>query len=180
MPGPKRTLPIAALALALMAPAVGHAAPVATAQPVTGSAILAFPAGFRNLNQLNFGQLTVTGAGTAVVNPDTDALTTTGGVVRVGSSAYAALFQVEPPRRGAVHIRIPTTPIAITRVGGSETMTVSNWTISSNAQPIGGNRYRVTATLEPFEFRVGGTLSASANQAEGTYTGTFDVTVEYP
>lgn len=169
-----------ALSFALLAPAALHAAPVASAQPAIGSATLARPAGIRNLNELNFGDLTVTSAGTAVINPDTDAMTTTGGVMGAGGTPYAALFRVEPNRRGAIHIRIPAAPVTITRVGGTESMTVSNWTISSNVQPIGNGRYRFISTLEPFEFKVGGRLNVNANQHEGTYVGNFDVTIDYP
>jgi Domain of unknown function (DUF4402) len=38
----------------------------------------------------------------------------------------------------------------------------------------------VLAKLESFTFRVGATLNVAAGQAEGTYVGTFDVTVQYP
>jgi hypothetical protein len=34
--------------------------------------------------------------------------------------------------------------------------------------------------MEAFEFNVGATLVVAAGQAEGTYTGEFDVTVQYP
>lgn len=70
-------------------------------------------------------------------------------------------------------IRIPRNPITLTRVGGTETMTVSNWTLE------GDNRKTVRAN-EPFSFRVGGRLNVGANQAEGTYLGTFTVELQYP
>jgi hypothetical protein len=34
--------------------------------------------------------------------------------------------------------------------------------------------------MESFTFNVGGTLNVAANQVEGVYTGTFEVTVQYP
>ena len=75
--GPVRTLtlllagllPIAAAAPAIAAPAAAPVPPTATAQ-------ILYPTSIRLLNNLNFGNLTVTGAGTAVVSP-ADVITTT-------------------------------------------------------------------------------------------------------
>ncbi len=131
------------------------------------------PASVRLLNDLNFGYLSVTTAGTAVINPNTDALTTTGGVVALGGNPYSALFESVSPIKGVVIVRIPKNPITIVRVGGTETMTVSNWTID-------GSNNRNVNSREPFSFKVGGTLFVNANQVEGFYIGTFTVDVQYP
>ena len=160
------------LSIATAAPA--FAAPVGAATPATGRAQLLYPVQVRRLQDLNFGYLGVTTAGTAVINPDTDALTTTGGVVSLGGFPYAALFEAVSPRKGVVLVRIPRNPITLTRAGGMETMTVSNWTIS------GGGNSRNVAAQEAFSFAIGGTLFVNANQVEGTYNGTFDVEVQYP
>ena len=160
------------LSIATAAPAL--AAPVGAATPATGSAAIHYPAQVRRLQDLNFGYLGVTTAGTAIMNPNTDALTTTGGVVPLGGFPYAALFEAVSPRKGVVIVRIPRNPITLTRIGGTETMTVSNWTIS------GGGNSRNVAAQEAFAFAIGGTLFVNANQVEGTYQGTFDVEVQYP
>jgi hypothetical protein len=115
----------------------------------------------------------VTGAGTAVVNPNTDAMTTTGGVLHAGGFPYAALFEAVSPAKAVVIIRLPRNPITVTRVGGTETMRVSDWTLS-------GNNRRTLAAQEAYEFKVGGTLTVNANQAEGLYVGNFDVEIQYP
>lgn len=70
-------------------------------------------------------------------------------------------------------IRLPTGPITLTQTGGTETMTVSNWTTD-------GHTTRQINAFEAFEFRVGGRLNVGANQADGVYVGSFDVTVIYP
>lgn len=160
------------LSFVTAAPAI--AAPRAAAPPARATVELRQPAQVRLLNDLNFGNLTVTTAGTAVINPNTDTLTTTGGVTRVGGFPYAALFESVSPVKGVVIVRIPKNPITITRVGGTQTMTVDNWTIN------GGNGNRNVNSKEPFEFKVGGTLYVNANQAEGFYLGTFVVEVQYP
>lgn len=150
-----------------------RAALVVATTPATGRVEIALPATVRRLQDLNFAYLSVTTAGTAVINPNTDAMTTTGGVLHLTGVPYAALFEAVSPRKGVVIVRIPRDPITITRVGGTETMTVSNWTIT-------GSNNRNVAAQEPFDFKVGGTLSVNANQVEGFYLGTFTVEIQYP
>jgi hypothetical protein len=158
---------------ALFAPALAHAAPVAPNRNATATVVIAPPASVRKIEDLNFASLIVNGAGTAIVDPNTDGMTTTGGVLYATGLHYAALFEVVSPAKSVVIIRIPRGPITITRVGGTETMTVSNWTMS-------GDSRRTVVAQEPFEFKVGGTLFVNANQFEGLYVGTFDVEVQHP
>ena len=173
---PRLACRFSALAALLFAPAFVHsaaAAPVAAPEPATASVNMLHPATYRNLEELYFGYLAVTTAGTAIVNPNTDAMTTTGGVTHVSGTPYAALFEAVSPSKSVVIIRIPRDPIVVTRVGGTETMTVSNWTLSGAAR-------RTVAEREPFQFKVGGTLNVNANQVEGQYVGTFEVDIQYP
>ena len=158
---------------ALLAPALAHAAPVAPDRNATATVDIVPPSSVRKLEDLDFALLSVTTAGTAVINPNTDAMTTTGGVLHAGGVPHAAHFEAISPVRAVVIIRIPRDPVTITRVGGTETMTVSNWTMTGNAR-------RTVAAHEAFTFKVGGTLNVNANQVEGTYVGTFDVQVQYP
>ena len=85
------------------------------------------------------------------------------------------LFRAVEAVSGArtVVISAPQAPITIKRIGGTETMTVDNWTLDGS-----GNRNIVAK--QPFAFRVGGTLHVGANQAEGLYVGTFNVEVQFP
>jgi hypothetical protein len=161
---------IAAL-FALLAPAPAHAA--TPARQATATVQISKPAVVRKLQDLNFADLVVTGAGTAVINPNTDAMTTTGGVIHFSGTPYAAQFNAVSPAKAVVIIRIPRQPITVTRITGTETMRVDNWTLS-------GDSRRTVAAQEPFAFKVGGTLHVAANQREGTYVGTFDVEIQYP
>ena len=158
---------------ALFAPALAHAAPVQPDRNATATVDIVPPSSVRKLEDLDFAFLSVTTAGTAIINPNTDAMTTTGGVIHAGGVPIPAMFEAISPVRAVVIIRIPRNPITITRVGGTETMTVSNWTMS-------GNGRRTVAAHEAFTFKVGGTLNVNAGQVEGTYVGTFDVEVQYP
>lgn len=159
------------LSIATTAPV--FAAPVGASTPAPASAQIRYPASVRLLNDLNFGYVSATTAGTAVMNPNTDTISTTGGVVSVGGNPYSALFESVSPIKGVVIVRIPKQPITLARVGGTETMTVSNWTIN-------GSDKRNVNSKEPFEFKIGGTLNVNANQVEGLYAGTFTVDVQYP
>ncbi|MEO5612692.1 MAG: DUF4402 domain-containing protein [Sphingomicrobium sp.] len=161
-------------ALALAASAAVHAAPIAPVKNATATATITQPASLRKLNDLYFASLTVTTAGTAVVNPNTEVMTTTGGVIYAGGGApYSALFEAVSPVKNVVLIRIPKTASTITRVGGTETMTIDTWTLA-------GTSSRNVVAKEPFQFKVGGTLHVNANQVEGLYVGTFAVDVQYP
>ena len=169
--GPVRTLTLlAAGLLSMAAAAAAAAAPVAATVPPPATATLVYPSSIRLLNNLNFGYLAVTAAGTAVVSP-ADVITTTGGVTSIGGNPYSALFEAVAPIKTVVHIRAPKGPITVTRVGGTETMTVDNFTVS-------GDKKNVVAK-ELFTFSVGGTLNVNANQAEGVYLGTFTVDIQY-
>jgi hypothetical protein len=159
------------LSIAAAAPAA--AAPTFAADPANGHAEILHPVAVRKLQDLNFAYLSVTTAGTAVIDPNTDAMTTTGGVLHAGGVPYSALFEGVSPSKGVVIIRIPKNPITVTRVGGTETMTVSDWTLT-------GNSNRTVVAQQPFNFSVGGTLYVNANQVEGNYVGTFDVEIQYP
>ena len=156
---------------------MGSAAP-AFAAPVTANkqakAVVDIlpPIAVHKLQDLNFATLGVVAAGTATVNPNTDVMTTTGGVTWVGGTPYSAMFEAVAPTKSVVHIRVPKASIVVTRVGGTETMIVDTFTISGAAN-------RNVVAKEPFAFSVGGTLRVNANQAEGTYVGTFDVDLQY-
>ena len=164
-------LPLLAALLACAVPASAQS--VSPNQDATGRAIVLRPLSLLKVEDLDFGWLTVTTAGTAIVNPFTGVVTTTGGVIAAGGDPVPAEFVGAASRNTPVKIRIPNRPVTITRQGGTETMTVSNWTLDGPAD-------RKTGPERAFTFRVGATLNVGANQADGLYTGTFDVEVQYP
>jgi hypothetical protein len=122
---------------------------------------------------LDFGGLVVSSAGTAVIDPVTGAVTTTGTIVPIGTAAHPATFTATGSRNSVVNIKLPNSAITLTRVGGGGTMTLSNWTLD-------GKSNRKIPLNSAFNFSVGGTLNVGAAQADGTYTGTFTITVQYP
>jgi hypothetical protein len=173
MIGAVRLSLIAALSLALLAPAAAQAAPVAAPAPPSGRAELLRSLTLTKLSDMDFGDLGVVGAGTAVINPVTDTMTITGGVLRLGGTPHAAQFRGVASGNSVVNIRIPNRPVALTRVGGTETIALDNFTLD-------GQSKRAMAQAGVFTFKVGGTLRPAAGQVDGVYTGTFEVTIQYP
>ena len=160
------------MALFALWPGAVQAAPASAPTPAKGTTQILAPASFIRLMDMDFGLLTVTGAGTAILDSATDAVTTTGGVLLVGGSPHAARFDAVSPARNVVKISLPNKAVTLLRVGGTETMTLDTWSIN-------GSTTRNVVARQEFEFRVAGTLHVNANQAEGVYHGTFDVTINY-
>jgi len=156
-------------------PGAAQAAPPQLFSPnrnATSTANVILPAQITKLNDLDFGCETVTTAGTAVLDSTTGNVTTTGGVLFAGCLPHPAQFAAVSPSKTVVHIRLPRQPVTLTRSGGTETMTVDTWTIN-------GAQTRNVVAHETFSFAVGAMLHAATNQVEGTYTGSFDVTIDY-
>ena len=173
MAGKARFFLAAALPLALLAPAAAIAAPVAPPAKPGGQAALMKPLTLAKLNDMQFGSLGVIANGTAVINPVTDTMSTTGGVLRLGGTARAATFRGVAQGNSVVIIRVPTGGINLTRVGGTETILLNAFTLD-------GQSKRAMAQAGIFDFKVGATLRPTVGQVEGLYTGTFDVTIQYP
>jgi len=163
----------ATLPLALLAPAAGWSAPVDAPTKPAGQAQLMKPLTLAKLNDMDFGDLGVTANGTAVINPVTDTMTTTGGVLSLGGTPRAATFRGVAQGSAVVNIKVPNGGITLTRVGGTQTILLNAFTLD-------GQSKRTLAAAGIFDFKVGATLRPTAGQAEGLYTGTFDVTIQYP
>lgn len=137
------------------------------------SSVVIFPLTLVVRTNLDFGLVAATGAGTVVIDPTTSRLTTTGLVTSLGGNPHPAGFTGAARSASVVIIRIPKAPILIRRVGGTQTMTVRDFTLQ-------GQDKRTLARMEAFDFNVGATLEVANGQAEGVYSGEFDVTVQYP
>lgn len=158
--------------LALLAGAsAAEAAPrqtSASAQAVIQSQVELFKTG-----DLNFGNMASgTTAGTAVINAVSGARTLSGGLTAMGGTVSAASFSGTAERLSLVIINDPVAPVTLTRVGGTETMKITDLTLS-------GGQILLVGAGRTFGFNVGGTLAVGARQAEGAYVGSFNVTVDY-
>jgi len=173
MVGRVTILALAIAAGSMIPMASACAAPVGASRPATGKVALTRAVGLQKLRDLDFATLTVTTAGTATINPNTDVMNTTGGVLPLTGSPRAAQYRLTTAGLTLlVSIKVPTAPITLTRVGGTQTMTVSNWTLE-------GPSLLILPRAGTYDFRVGGRLNVNANQTEGVYLGTFTVTADY-
>ena len=167
-----RGLCAASLVMCALTPA--RAAPIAADQNASAETAILHPLTILKREDLDFGYVGVgTTAGTVVINPNTGATSRTGGVLLLGGTPHPAMFTGAAKSNSVVIIRIPKQAITLTRVTGTETMTVSNFTLE-------GLDKRQAAKNVSFDFRVGATLNVNANQVEGVYLGTFDVSIQYP
>ncbi|QNN67621.1 DUF4402 domain-containing protein [Sphingomonas lutea] len=140
----------------------------------TATTALLHPISIIKRYDLDFGYIAAGAtAGTVVIDPNTDTASATGGAILIGGDPHAAAFIGAAGSSNVVNIKVPRQPVTLTRSGGTETMTATKFTVE-------GLDKRNVARLVAFEFRVGATLNVGANQPEGIYVGTFDVTVQYP
>jgi hypothetical protein len=100
-------------------------------------------------------------------------MSTTGGVTFLYGTPHAAIFRGRADGGKVVNIKVPNGGVNLTRVGGTETILLNNFTLD-------GQSKRTMAQAGTFDFKVGATLRPAAGQVEGLYTGTFDVTIQYP
>ena len=117
------------ISAALLAPSPAAAGPVSPAGNATSNARVIHPVTVLKLADLDFGGISAASAGTVVIDPNTNAVTYTGGVFAAGGSAHPANFMGSALKKTVVNIRVPNQPTTLTRQGGTETLTVSTWTL---------------------------------------------------
>lgn len=124
-----------------------------------------------NTQGLVFGRF-VAGSGGAVTVSPAGGRSASGGVVLVPSGpGAAAQFVVSGDANLSYAISLPGNGV-VSLTSGVNSMAVNNFT--SSPSPTGTLGAGGTQTLF-----VGATLSVGSNQASGSYTGAFDVTVNY-
>lgn len=142
----------------------------------TATATIIAPITITNLQDMNFGNAAVAGAGTVSLDPDGLRIPT-GGITLpvVTGTVAAAAFAVTGEGNSTYSITLPSGNYTITRLTGSETMTVNNF-VSSPSVVAGG-----TLSDGSQNITVGATLNVNSGQVPGVYTNAtgFDVTVNY-
>lgn len=160
---------------ALLTASAGSAAttPAASSPKATGRALILLPLRFTKVDDMDFGTLLPSGtAGTVRLDAVTSARTVTGGVTLVSSVAGKRALLAGSGSGGQRVVINLTAPIALTSTAG-DTIDVGGMTLDGS----------VIRTIDPktkaFFVGVGGVLFIKANQPEGTYSSTFDITAEY-
>jgi Domain of unknown function (DUF4402) len=156
----------AAVAAALTTPAHADTA-VATAKAITLA-----PLSIVKYGDLDFGTIVATGAaGTVDVDAATDARSTSGGATAAGGAPTAARFYTYGTGLQTLEVTLGAPP-TLTHATSAATMNVTALTLD---QPT----ITFLSAAGLVDLHVGGTLAVGANQPDGLYSGTFDVTVTY-
>lgn len=163
-------------------PGAAHAAETG---PNTASAILIQPLSIVKSEDLDFGTIIPDTGGTVVLDPTlTPTCTTTGGVIRSGVCQPAEFVGAGSVNQ-RVRVRIPAGAQMTVSNGTGGTMLITDMSLNGNPDLLVVRenprtfRFRIQHPTGIFYFRIGGTLNVGANQAQGTYTGTFDVDIQY-
>ncbi len=155
----------AALASTIVAATFGAtAAHAATATADAQANILAQVTVASDGSALDFGTI-VTGAAASTVAVNAAGAATCGAGLVCSGTTSAAGFDVTGTTGEVVDI---SADASVTLTGPSGTMTASLTPSATSLTLAGGD-----------SFTVGGTLNVGANQADGAYSGTFSVTVDY-
>lgn len=122
---------------------------------------------------MDFSILGVTTGGTATIDPVTGLMTVAGGLIALGGTPSPARYAGAASRQTVVNIRVPRNSVLLRRVGGTETLSLSNFTLD-------GQDKKALAQQQSFRFAVGAQITVPAGTIEGLYVGEIDVTVQYP
>lgn len=152
----------------------------ASTSSTSATATIVAPLSLGLARDLDFGTI-IPGAtqGTVSVNPATGARTPAGGVTLVNSIYGAALFNITGTKSKSYTIKFSSGNVTIRNTANTNIRMTVNL-LTSDLPANGNGTYRGTydATGKA-SFHVGGTLTVAANQTPGSYTGIYNVEVNY-
>ena len=138
------------------------------------------PLEFIRVENLDFGQvIRGTTAGTVTITPS-GTRTKTGGVILVGTGFQPAEFAGMGSNNQRVDVSLGASSIFVTGPGAP--MRVRTFVMGSTPTAVlttTPQRFRINSATGIFVFPVGATLEVAANQAPGTYTGNWTITLNY-
>ena len=169
------------LGAAMMATAAILAAP-AHADTKTGNAEITIvqPLSFVIDDNLDFGSIIPSNVAGVVTMAPAGNRTATNGIVLVGTGHKPASFAGQGSNNQRVDVSLGSNSILITGPGAP--MRVRTFVIGSTPTAVLSttvNRFRIAAANGVFNFPVGATLEVGANQAPGSYSGTWSITLNY-
>jgi hypothetical protein len=151
------------------------AAPALAATPprqADGQALVLIPLTLTKIKDLDFGSIVPSASsGIVIINATSGARTSVGGVTLVpGDAGFRARFAGAGSPNQQV-IMTMNAPAQLTDTAGD--------TIDVVALTMDGPATRTINSTRAFFVGVGGAILVGANQAQGVYTGQFDVTANY-
>jgi hypothetical protein len=159
-------------AAAVPGPALAAASNTAGAD---SRALLLLPLTLTKIDDLDFGTVVPSGtSGTVALNASTSARTFAGGVTGVTSAAGHRAYFGGAGTGGQQVVVVIVPPTQLTDTNG-DTIDVLALTLDNGGNPI----RTVDPVTRTFFVGVGGIINIAANQPEGLYSATFDVTANY-
>ena len=161
----------AALAVALLGttPAFAQAS-----EPMESNALLLKPLTLTKLSDLNFGTIVPSGSGDLVtIDADTGARTSPSAGLLAIDPGYRARFASSGLNNTVVLLQI-SAPANLTD-GFGHNLTMTRLVLDQGGFPL----RLLTPASQVFFLGIGGQVFVRANQEEGTYNGTFTLTVTY-
>lgn len=135
---------------------------------------------FIQTEELSFGQIFAgNSAGSVTIAPN-GSRTRTGGVNLVGSTHHPAIFAGYGQPNQRVQISLASNSIFLT--GPGTRMRAHTFVVGSTPTAVLTTTpqvFRIATPSGGFAFPVGATLDVNANQAPGTYRGTWSITLNY-
>lgn len=170
--GLRKWILAAGLAAATL-PGVASAAPVAPDRNAEGQALILIPLTLTKIEDLDFGTvITSPMSGMVAIDATTGARTVAGGVTAVpGDAGFRAYFGGGGSPNQNVYINLGTPPVLTNPAG--DTLTMMALTLDGPAIR------QIHPVDRTFFFGVGGVIMVGADQPDGVYQGTLNVTVDY-
>jgi hypothetical protein len=140
------------------------------------------PLSFIYVKDLDFGTILRGSTGGTVTLSPFNVRTASAGITLVPSTTQAAEFAGWGSNNQNVDISLSANTITLTRIGGTQTMTMNTFIVGSTPTAqltIVPRRFRIVSTTGVFQFPLGATLNIGANQMPGSYKGTFNITLNY-
>jgi spore coat protein U-like protein len=183
MRGAKIRFSCARFALAAAVLAATQAPAHAETEAMNAQLNVVAPGSFYKIEDLHFGTVVASAtAGSVIVAPD-GTRSASGGVTLWGNDHHPAQFAGMKPTQANRPVRINVAANTIQVTGPGAPMTVRLFNGNTNpGQPFTTNprNFQVQQAVSgAFALYVGATLDVNANQAPGTYTGTWTITLNY-
>ena len=165
---------------ALGPPSVALAVPVAASPVAQARGVLVRPLTLVKVDDLDFGTV-ISGptAGTVTIDAVSGVRSTSGGATPVlGKDGNRAFFVGAGTANQTIAVvsLVPPPALTYTVTVGPATTTYAIPVVNLT---LDGSATRTISNGNAFEFGVGGTIALFADQPEGLYSATFDVTVDY-
>ena len=162
-----------ATAVAFVGATPAFAAPVAATPQAEGRVLILRPLSFVRVNDLDFGTVVSSSvAGTVTINSTTGARSVAGGVtpIAVAPGARGYFAGAGSPSQQVI---INLTPATVLTNALGDTIPVVTMGLD------GASTLTIDPTTLTFYVGVGGTILVAANQPDGDYESTFDITADY-